>query len=181
MAGCLKRWHSWSHVREQTVADHSWHVMRILLAVWPEAPRELLVHCLVHDVGEIGTGDMPYPVKKDNPVLKREADRIEGDTHLSMCIPWGLPSAQPMPALWKDVFKLAEFVEMWEDAQHELMMGNRFCQPVADRCWSEIDERAEALAAHEPEIAGRASWYCARRRREWGLSETTVSRFGRVE
>lgn len=169
MAGCVKRWHTWPHVREQTVADHTWQVTRVLLAIWPLAPRELLVYAMVHDVGEIGTGDMPFPIKRDNPVLKKEADRIEQSTHLSMCVPWGLPSQQPIHLMWKDVFKLAEFIEMWEDGHHEAMLGNRFAEPVIRRCQDEIIARSKALMADEPAIVDAASNYCSRRRLEWGV------------
>ena len=171
MAGCVLRWHTWPHLREQTVADHTWQTMRMLLAIWPLAPQEMLVYVLGHDAGEIATGDMPYPVKKNNPALKREADRIEKEARLAMCIPWGFPPSRPIPEPWMVIFKLAEFMEMWEDGHHELMLGNRFAAPVVTRCWTEIAVRLESLEESEPLIVERAKMYTERRRVEWGIAE----------
>jgi len=161
-AGNVQRYHTWEHIKPQTVADHSWNVQRILLAIYPEAPRHLLIHCLVHDVGEL-VGDIPYPVKSKNPVLKGEMDKLERKTHLSMCIPWGLPAPQSLTDEEKKIFKLAEYLEMWETALFEIWYGNRHMQLVRERC-----EKA-ALEIEVPlEVKWRASKYYERRKKGHG-------------
>lgn len=171
LAACVSRYHTWPSIRTQSVGEHSYQIQRILLAIWPLCPREILVHAIVHDLGEVGSGDAPYPVKKDNPVLKREMDRIEHETVLSMCIPWGVPPPTPLHARWQDIFKLAEFIEMYEWGMQELMMGNQFARIVAERCEAAVDERADQLIKSDSyaEIGEAAMRYMARRRKEWDI------------
>jgi hypothetical protein len=122
-------------------------VMRILLAIRPNAPRHLLVHCLVHDIGEMVTGDPPYPVKKNNPGLKAECDRIERDAHLAMCHPWSFPPPQRLTEHEHALFKVAEFLEMWEWGIHEVGLGNHYAELVTQRC----EEAVHSFLAREEE------------------------------
>jgi 5'-deoxynucleotidase YfbR-like HD superfamily hydrolase len=171
MAACVDRYHTWPHIRPQSVGEHSFQIQRILLAIWPECPREVLVHAIVHDLGEVGTGDAPYPVKAENPVLKREMDRIEDQTVLRMCLPWGVPAPKPLPEAQQQIFKLAEFIEMYEWAAQELMMGNQFARLVADRCFGAIRERLENIRGigGYDDLAEEASRYVTKRAKEWSI------------
>lgn len=134
-AGKVTRFHTWERLRDQSVGEHSWQVMRILLAIWPEVPRHMLVHTMYHDVGERVTGDIPYPVKAERPELKGIMDALEEDALLQMRS-WGV-LGNPPDFLCDDekaAFKLAEFIEMWEYALDELSLGNRNCALIARRC-----------------------------------------------
>jgi 5'-deoxynucleotidase YfbR-like HD superfamily hydrolase len=137
-AGQLTRYHTWARIRDQSVGEHSWQVTRILLAIWPDAPRHLLVHCLVHDVGELRTGDLPYPVKSLNPAIKESIGDVESSAHLGMCAPWALPPPQSLTEDEKTVFKLAEYAEMLEWSFCEMSLGNRRAHLVAVRCHAAI-------------------------------------------
>jgi hypothetical protein len=129
------RFHTWARHRDQSTGEHSMQVMRILLAIWPSAPRSLLVHCLRHDAGESTSGDPPYPIKVLNPDMKQACDRIESETVKLMETTWMFPSEEhQMTPLEKLVFKLAEFIEMWEWGLLELEMGNRTAQAVINNC-----------------------------------------------
>lgn len=133
MAGRVIRYHTWPHIRQQTVGEHSWQVLRILLSLWPECPAHVVRHAVMHDVGELRVGDPPYPVKADNPVLQREMDRLEQSAVDEIASTWDLP----VPGLEGDdkwIFKLAEFIEMWEWGLEESLMGNKFADLVAFRC-----------------------------------------------
>jgi 5'-deoxynucleotidase YfbR-like HD superfamily hydrolase len=67
-SGRVQRYHC-APVTMQPLSDHSWQVALILLDFYPEASKELITHALVHDCGEIHTGDMPSTYKADNPDL----------------------------------------------------------------------------------------------------------------
>jgi len=162
-AGQVTRYHTWPRIREQSVGEHSWQVMRILLAIWPDAPRHMLLHCLTHDVGEMVSGDPPYPVKKNNPVLKEEMDRIERDAHLSMCIPWSFPPPSSLTENEYKIFKLCEFIEMWEWAIFEMDLGNSHAELVKDRCRKAM-EKIWVDSLEYGEIFERAVAYTNRRR-----------------
>lgn len=168
MAGCVARWHARPKLRPQSIGEHSWQALRILLAIWPQAPRELMVHAVVHDIGEIVAGDPPFPVKRDNPDLKSISDRIERGAHLAMVLPWGLPAPAELHPIWRAVFKLAESIEMWEDNMQESLLGNEFARVNIEADRERLDEMAEKVRIlGEPEVADRACWYMARREKEW--------------
>lgn len=175
MAGCVLRYHTWPHVRSQSNAEHSWQVARLLLAIWPDAPRNVIVYCLTHDVGEVGTGDAPFPIKRDNPDLKKIMDRIEKSTHLGMCIPWNLPHPGALSALEAIVFKIADMLDMWEWGLQEIMLGNRFADLAVQRTQVWLAERATDPVLLLPDqdqeqwslIRQRLQDYMVRRTKTW--------------
>ena len=64
----------------------------LALHSWPDASRELLVACVVHDLGEAATGDVPWPAKRDCPELAGCLDVLEGRARVAMGMdgPWTL-------------------------------------------------------------------------------------------
>jgi len=113
--------------------------MRILLAIWPDVHRDILVYALLHDIGEIATGDLPFPTKQQNHKLKEIMDDAEFSAHLSMCLPWNLPPPRKLHDKEIPIFKLADYLEMWEWALDELAFGNSTADPVRERCMREIE------------------------------------------
>lgn len=171
LAGQVTRYHTWPVARSQTVAEHSWQVARLLLAIWHNAPPEVVVHCLTHDMGEVGTGDAPYPIKVRNPILKKEMDRLESIAHNSMVLPWGVPPALNLEGFAHAVFKLCDFIEMWEFGLEEEMRGNRLAHLITTRCRDAIDTGISKLEEYQhPDAAtvrDAAHMYIARRARTW--------------
>lgn len=76
-SGSVVRYHSTLIDKKQNVDSHSWETAVILSRIYPECSKELLEYALVHDSGEIITGDVPTPVKKKYPCLKETYDQIE--------------------------------------------------------------------------------------------------------
>lgn len=167
IAGGVERYHTWPRLTRQQCDAHSMQNMRILLAIWPEAPRHLLIHCLTHDLGELRTGDVPYPVKRESHEVKREFDRMEKDAHLAMCIPWSVPAPISLQPEEGRVFKLAEMIEMWEWGLHERLLGNMFGSVVAQRCYQPalrmIEEATEPKTLMPLGVGELAKKYMARR------------------
>ncbi|MBG9980349.1 HD domain-containing protein [Facklamia lactis] len=71
--------HSWtSSGRQESVAEHSWRVAVMALIVAENFPRidltKLLKMCLLHDLGEAVTGDIPvFEKTEQNQVTEKEA------------------------------------------------------------------------------------------------------------
>lgn len=166
LAGEVSRYHTWPHLRQQSVAEHSWQVMRIVLTIYPMAPRDLLIHCMAHDVGEIGTGDIPYPIKKENPDLKEIMDELEAETLSAMTLKWNFPSGAALSPEEKLIFKLAEFIEMWEWALKEQLFGNEFAEVVGSRCLTEAFTLCDKIGQ---DIAKLARNYIETRSNAWPL------------
>ena len=129
-AGAVRRWHTWPTIQSQTVAEASWNVARILVMIWPDAPAQAITHSLLNDCGEIVTGDLPYPVKADNPELKAVTVRLETTAMMDM----GIASLESAPAddIWRRRAKIADCLEMWEFGLEELAMGNTFAEPIVE-------------------------------------------------
>lgn len=159
-AGRVTRFHTWERIREQSVAEHTWNVLRILLAIWPDCPREVLVEVMFHDVGERVSGDAPYPTKAENPALKREMDRLEDAGRLAMTR-WGVVAHMPLTEEAHAIFKMAEFIEMWEYALDEVALGNASCVLIRDRCHAKAAEMCNARPSDE--IRSRTVSYMQRR------------------
>lgn len=126
------RYHTWPVLQRQSVGEHSIQTMRILLAVWPDAPRRMLVHCMTHDCGEMA-GDLPWPVKRDDPILKDRHNMAEDKILKMMTARWNLPKRKPLDHYEERVFKCCESIEMWEFALTEQNMGNRYAAIIAVR------------------------------------------------
>lgn len=130
LAGEVLRYHTWPHIRQQSVGEHTWQVLRILFKIAPQyITTEYVEFIVLHDVAEIGVGDPPFPVKRNNPQLKHIMDELE-DKHLA-AMGEKLPVISPQ---LKCIFKYAELIEMWEWGLEEVMRGNKMAQMVADRC-----------------------------------------------
>ena len=157
--GDVIRYHTWPTIRPQIVASHSWNVVRILVSIWPHAPREAILYAQFHDTPEVGTGDVPYPVKHDNPVLKLEMDRLEDETAADMGL---LHHLGGVGDFWKRRIKICDCIEMWEFGMDEVHMGNRFAEPIVERMRGNVMVGIRAL---EPCESGAVAAYMRQRER----------------
>lgn len=171
-AGQVTRFHTWPVHRQQSVGEHSWQIQRIMLTIWPSVPRHLLVHCTVHDVGEMA-GDIPYPFKKRNPALKHHMSRAEEEVHRTMTARWSLPPSVVLNEMEMNFFKMCEYIEMWEYGLMELNMGNRYGSMISTRMML----ASSTLIGQMPdEIQKRARAYCdIREDQESEDSDTVLS------
>lgn len=70
--------HSWtSSGRHESVAEHSWRIALMAMLLTPEFPAadmdKVIRMCLIHDLGEAFTGDIPAFEKTDADVRKEDA------------------------------------------------------------------------------------------------------------
>ena len=137
--GQVLRYHTWPVHRQQSVAEHTWQMMRVLLAIWPDAPAAALRYALHHDTGEVATGDIPFPVKREQPEVKAIMDRLEDEALAVMGI------VQPeIPAHWRWRIKVADMLEMWEFGLDELCLGNKMAKPIVARTMEVVLQMATA-------------------------------------
>lgn len=134
-AGLVLRYHTYPTLQQQSVAEHTWQVIRVLWAIWPDVPRCVIQHAMIHDCGELAIGDLPYPSKGLwSEAGKKELDRLEKGAILDMCIPWCLPSPPQLKPEEYAIFKLAEYIEMYEFAWNEINLGNKYGVLIKKRC-----------------------------------------------
>lgn len=133
MAGQVKRYHTWPAITQQTVAEHCYHCMRIYYEIWHELPPQVAAYVLYHDSGELVTGDLPYPVKKNNPDLKAAADRVEALALETLGVK--LPD---LDRLEKNRVKACDLIEMLEYGFYELRLGNKLATPIIVDIWDNL-------------------------------------------
>jgi len=167
LAGQVIRYHTWPHLRQQSVGEHSWQVARIIMSISTERYwAKLLPHAITHDIGEIGTGDVPYPVKKNNPELSAMFHALEQETMNEIENKWQLYTGTALTDQERWVFKLAEFIEMWEWGLEETLRGNKFAEKVVERCIAVVVQMLEM--AMDESVKIRAEEYVMTRQKEWG-------------
>ncbi len=137
-AGAVRRYHTWPTIQTQTVAEASWNVTRILLQIWPGATPEAMAHALLNDCGEIRTGDLPFPIKRDNPELKEIISELETASFKEQGIR-ELAEPHNMAVLWQHRVKVCDMIEMWEFGLDEMSLGNLYAQPIVDGTTQEIE------------------------------------------
>lgn len=128
----VRRYHTWRVLQTQTTGEHSAQIMRIMLTVWPDVPRHMLVHAVLHDIGEMA-GDLPYPVKRNDPELKERMTRAELRVHKKMSEKFMLPGPVCLTEQENYFFKFCEYLEMWEHCLQERNMGNRYATVMSTR------------------------------------------------
>lgn len=129
-AGLVKRYHTWPVLREQTNAEHTWHVIRIYDKLFGLPSIDAIRFMMYHDVGEIGPGDAPFPSKRNNPDLKAAHDRVEHETRVAL-----LGGYADIPVTEQELrrIKICDLVEMWEYGMEEYLKGNNLAVPIVDR------------------------------------------------
>lgn len=133
MGGEVKRYHTWATIRTQTVADHTFHVLRIYWHLFGEVPPEVTAYLIHHDICEVRVGDLPHPIKLHNPVLKSIYDELEDETLVQMV---GEERAMNILGSVNDLervrMKACDLLEMAEFASVEVNLGNRYAWPIFD-------------------------------------------------
>jgi 5'-deoxynucleotidase YfbR-like HD superfamily hydrolase len=142
--GEARRYHTWAIHRDQSVGEHTWQVMRILLTVWPLAPRNVIVHALMHDGGEM-SGDIQYPFKRLFPELRAGADKAEDYVRNLQRKSIGAPESKPLSAFEKLVFKACDNLEMWEMGMREVNMGNNYAKIICTRMMRALGENLQSI------------------------------------
>jgi len=102
--------------------------MRLYERIFGCPPVHVFLHILYHDVGEIRTGDIPYPLKRTNLTLKGEMDRLESEALEDMGI--------DLPTLTDEEhirFKFCDLLDCAEQGQYEARLGNQYMGIVADQ------------------------------------------------
>lgn len=138
---CIDRWGLMRNVRTENIQEHS-HMVAVLahaLAVIGKEkygaavdPGQAAIAGLYHDAPEILTGDLPTPVKYDNPAIKdayKAVESVAADKLLSMLPAELVPAFAPYvkeelePELLK-VVKAADKLAAHIKCLEELKAGN---------------------------------------------------------
>jgi hypothetical protein len=134
LAGQLTRYHTWPKIHNQSIGEHSWQILRIYSSVVDAIDPGFVLYTVFHDIGEHTTGDMPYPIKRDNPDLQSIMTRLEIGSMLRQMAYWGSIPTHEINSDNMRLFKQIELMEMAEWGMDEVCLGNSHGYTVADRC-----------------------------------------------
>lgn len=135
-AANVKRYHTASIIKEETVGHHSFNVANLLMIMTNgQCPHRLIVAALLHDMGEPKTGDLPSPVKVGLP--KEVQDKLEEIEHRA------LRAIHPYADLDLSeeegrLLSLADKIDGLLKCREELRMGNKEAIVIGERYISYI-------------------------------------------
>ena len=119
---CNTRHSYTSSGRLESVAEHSWRLALMAMLVGDEFPEmdmdKVIKMCLIHDMGEAITGDIPAFEKTDKD-RKVENKKVEQLTDI-------LP--EPVRAEWKALFEEMETMEIPLEYDLQMTYGNEECK-----------------------------------------------------
>ncbi len=139
----IERWSLMRNASPENVAEHSFHVALIAHSLGVIAreiygreiqPEQLSAYALFHDATEVFTGDIPTPVKHQNPRILANFREIEAmaSERLLANVPESLrPSyaplfaRQPADPLTAKLLKAADLLDAYLKCTGELSAGNR--------------------------------------------------------
>lgn len=124
-AGRVARYHCWPTIQRQSVAEHTWQMLRIYYQIWGPPPEDVTVQILCHDVGELHIGDVPFQSKAKSKVLHAELDRLEREAVELLAGPIDATSPK-----FQRRIKICDILEMWEFGHTEELLGNKFAHPI---------------------------------------------------
>lgn len=119
LAGRVRRYHTWPVLHQETVAEHTFGVLRIYREIFGlrDAPVEYIMD---HDLDELHVGDMPFPLKSRYPEIKAALVTAERDARERL----GLPTDYAISETDRARVKVCDLLQMWEFGKIEVRLGN---------------------------------------------------------
>lgn len=136
MAGDVERWHVWPTLRRQSVAAHSWNVLRIYFEIWGPPEPDVFTWMLIHDCPEIRTGDVPFGGKGYMSKKQRESLADMEHSVVREQLPGREDEVHAAHYLTEDMrrrAKVCDLIDMLEFARIEQAMGNTLADGIASR------------------------------------------------
>lgn len=125
--GQVRRYHTAPMIGHQTVAEHTYGVVCIIMHLWPDSRPQVIQAALYHDTPEYLTGDSPAPAKREYPALWDALHHAEEDIIKRHGLAVELTEEE------KNRVKLADLAELVMTAAEQIDLGNRNFRIVFER------------------------------------------------
>lgn len=126
----LKRYNNMPRIKSESLAEHQYYCGLILIKLKEYITNVtyseyciLLQYLLVHDIGELYTGDIPHNVKQDYPDLRYMLEEIEYEKLSSLGFSELAESIENNTDL-KTLFKLCDTIQVVQYCENEKRLGN---------------------------------------------------------
>lgn len=139
-SGNVKRFHTHSSIiGEQTVAQHTFNMVCLLMVLHPNPSRYLIFATQSHDLGEAAVGDVPSPAKWANPALRAALDDSESEARSRFFVDYD----KDLGDVDKCWLRFCDYFEGAQFARDQIVLGNRSCQIVFELYISTIAKLKE--------------------------------------
>lgn len=126
----LKRYNNMPRIKSESLAEHQYYCGLILMKLKEYIINltysefcMLLQYVLVHDIGELYTGDIPHNVKEDYPDLRYILEKIESEKLNSFGFHDIVGTVEKNEKL-KTLFKLCDTIQVIQYCENEKRLGN---------------------------------------------------------
>lgn len=143
-AGSILRAHTVPLIKRQTVGEHTYGVLHVLLAILGDRlntteGQEILVAALYHDMTEAVLGDTPAVAKWQFAELEEALKKAED----SVCQAYGIVRLTP-GSFPQKVLKYADYMELALFCIEEMKMGNTRVETMGTNVLMAIESRSLA-------------------------------------
>lgn len=121
-ASKVERSHTMPHHGSYTVGQHSFDMLTLLIALYPDCRKELMLAVMFHDFAERWTGDIPYPAKQSDGEFGKKLAQIEARVMKALGLDVKLDE---MERFWLKGLDVVEYL-LW--AKEQLALGNQNVQ-----------------------------------------------------
>ena len=131
----VKRFHTTTRIREETVGHHSCNVALLILRLEPECSKQLLELALKHDLIEQYTGDLPAPFKWTFPRMSELLTACEDVTAHRTGLELPIVSSDELSLL-----KTADTLDCMFSCLEEMRMGNQYARELYIRLMARLQD-----------------------------------------
>lgn len=124
-SGQVLRYHTWPVIRQQSVGEHTWQVMRIYYQCFGLPRPEVWEAMLLHDAPEVQTGDIPFGAKVRSQKVREGNKEAEDQWMEHMGLQWPM-----LTDIEHWTMKMCDLLEMYEYGLTERRMGNQCAEPI---------------------------------------------------
>lgn len=118
----VQRTHGTPGLGDHSIAKHSFNMVTMLLILRPDAPRDLIIACLKHDIPERITGDMPSPAKKAG--IQNDDAQETAEYNIQMAV-FGEYEVEDLSVEDKKWLAGLDMLDFYCYCKDQLMFGNR--------------------------------------------------------
>jgi 5'-deoxynucleotidase YfbR-like HD superfamily hydrolase len=144
-AGETRRFHTWPVLRQQNVAEHSWHVTMLLWFIFgtsePGLAVPMIMAAMCHDMAEWQVGDLPSPAKR-RMQTQGFADFREkwGEMEEAILSEQGLDWDYLLDEKQRAMLRLVDNMDGALYCVRERAMGNKLIEPCYTNFISYVEE-----------------------------------------
>lgn len=132
-SGGVKRWHTEETIREQTLADHRYNLLRIYMSIWGTPTGQILWKIVHHDFEELFLGDLPH---WSADILELKNGYRTAEEKLLALFP-KIKETQS-PTAHDRRIKICDWIEALEFMMREILLGNKMMTTQVHRLYGKL-------------------------------------------